>query len=385
MSQHRSPVQMKLVVAASLISALSGTKLQTSEAETAARSLAWESLELEQAYEAHLKKYNLQKASEKSLHHAKLAAFSRYRVKVATHNRNPDRSWDAEVNHFADYTPSEFQRSLGYRRMGQWWNTSRPELLQTETRASSIDWASTTAAGKHILDQGACGSCWAVAATGALEMHAEIKHKRFKALSYKELVDCAPNPKHCGGTGGCEGSTGELAYEYIKMFGLSAYETYTGNPEQTQTCRKNARSAVAQARSFVSLPVNKLEPLMDALQVGPVVVSVDAEPWSMYDRGIFDGCSRDATINHAVLLVGYGSSGNRDYWKVRNSWGRTWGESGYIRVKRHASDSGGDGYCGTDYDPKQGVGCDNGPKTIPVCGMCGILSDSCYPTDVSLS
>merc|ERR1712232_1310594 len=131
----------------------------------------------------------------------------------------------------------------------------------------------------------------------------------------------------------------------------------------------------------VQLPFNELMPLMKAVAVeGPVVVSVSAFRWFHYDRGIYDGCGRNAVIDHAVLMVGYGKSGAHPYWKIRNSWGKEWGEHGYIRLLRHESDS--DGYCGIDHNPSVGSGCDDGPKSVPVCGMCGVLSDSSYPTDV---
>ncbi|CAE7773499.1 VCATH [Symbiodinium sp. CCMP2592] len=130
---------------------------------------------------------------------------------------------------------------------------------------------------------------------------------------------------------------------------------------------------------------NQLLPLLTTLsEKGPAVVSVDAEAWTIYDGGIFNGCQKDATINHAVLLVGYGQDKQpgQKYWLIRNSWGADWGEEGYMRLLRHDGDEsngGHNGFCGTDYDPKVGVGCRGGPSSLPVCGMCGILSDSSYP------
>ena len=100
----------------------------------------------------------------------------------------------------------------------------------------------------------------------------------------------------------------------------------------------------------------------------------------MYEEGVYDGrCGTD--IDHAVQLVGYGTDGGKDYWLVRNSWGDDWGEDGYIRIRRF-----GDGKepCGTDRRPQDGTGCSGGPKTVEVCGRCGILSDSAYPTGAFL-
>ena len=100
----------------------------------------------------------------------------------------------------------------------------------------------------------------------------------------------------------------------------------------------------------------------------------------MYEEGVYDGkCGTD--IDHAVQLVGYGTDGGKDYWLVRNSWGDDWGEDGYIRIRRF-----GDGKepCGTDRRPQDGTGCSGGPKTVEVCGSCGILSDSAYPTGAFL-
>ena len=115
-----------------------------------------------------------------------------------------------------------------------------------------------------------------------------------------------------------------------------------------------------------------------------MAVSVAADQWSFYESGIFDGdgdCGY--VINHAVTAVGYGTDKNgNNYWIVRNSWGESWGENGYIRVAREKSAA--EVKCGIDKDPSSGSGCEGGPSEIKVCGVCGILSDSSYPVGANI-
>lgn len=83
--------------------------------------------------------------------------------------------------------------------------------------------------------------------------------------------------------------------------------------------------------------------------VGPIAISVDASSWHAYDVGIFDGCNQaNPDINHVVVLVGYGEENGQKYWLVRNSWSASWGEKGYIRIKRDENDESN---CGVDTSP----------------------------------
>lgn len=206
-------------------------------------------------------------------------------------------------------------------------------------------------------------------------MQAELKTGNATQLAYQQLVDCVPNPNHCGGTGGCQGATAELAFEYVQKHGLSKDGAYAdGGSCQTA-------HPVASVQGWHRLPVNEAQPLLTAVSEGPVVISVDGSQWFGYDSGIFDGCPKDVIVNHAVLAIGFGKEEGKKFWLIRNSWGHGWGEKGHIRIHRHEVN---ENYCGVDKDPKEGVGCDGGPAEIPVCGMCGILSDSSHPVGTAV-
>ena len=116
--------------------------------------------------------------------------------------------------------------------------------------------------------------------------------------------------------------------------------------------------------------------------VGPIAVSVDASNWHSYESGVFAGCNQqNPDVDHAVTLVGYGEENGQKYWLVRNSWGTSWGENGYIKLEKFGE---GKEPCGTDTAPESGFVCEGGPSTITVCGTSGMLSGSSYPTGAKL-
>jgi len=133
---------------------------------------------------------------------------------------------------------------------------------------------------------------------------------------------------------------------------------------------------------FHKLATNKLADVMLSLyNAGPAVVSISAgNGWGMYDSGVYDGCRAGDTINHAVVLIGYGKDKKSDlkYWHLQNSWGTDWGEGGFMRMGR-LDNQDEEANCGWDLEPLLGSGCEGGPPKVWTCGACGILFDAVVP------
>jgi cathepsin L len=308
--------------------------------------------------------------------------FSERLREILDHNADETKSWKLTVNRFTDHTQEELNSFLGLNKaqlvQRKSLVTSKPDFpkVNVSDLPTEVDWRRKGVI-TAVKDQGQCGSCWAFASTESIESAWALATGKLLELSPQNILDCTPNPNHCGGTGGCGGATGELAFDMVKQYGISLesvypYRSYNGNDFP---CSRKATAA--SITGYVNLPENEYDPIMNALaNVGPMAISVDAASWFAYGGGVYDGCNQvNPDLDHLVQLVGYGSDSKLgDYWLVRNSWSDSWGEDGYIRLRRSS-----DLRCGTDSKPQDGDGCDGGPPTIKVCGTCGILYDAVYP------
>ncbi|EGD74032.1 hypothetical protein PTSG_05727 [Salpingoeca rosetta] len=319
-------------------------------------------------------------------HDFRRQVFERTLASVKAHNSDPTKTWKQGINHMSDWTDGEFKRLLGYDK-GIGYSLHRPTPpgfkanVDVNGLPDSVDWRT-----KHVVtavkDQGQCGSCWSFGSAETLESHVAVQTGTLEVLSEQNILDCTPNPEECGGTGGCQGGTAEIAYEHMaKHGGLQTEWTYPYLSwyGDNYKCHFKEKMSVVNVTGYVKLPSNQYEPLMDAIaNKGPISISVEAVAWKNYESGIFDGCNQtNPDIDHAVQLVGYGDDNSQGYWLVRNSWTPHWGESGYIRIRRTANEGG---RCGMDITPQDGSGCKGGPDKVKVCGTCGILFDNVYPT-----
>jgi len=257
-------------------------------------------------------------------------------------------------------------------------------MVHTNSPPSSFDWRDARPnVVTAVKNQGSCGSCWAFASSAVMESVIAIDTGVLFDLSPQQITSCTPNPDECGGSGGCTGATAQLAFNYTIQSGITSQWTYpytSGSNGDSGSCNplQGTKTPVAGITSYVQLPQNDAAALLSAVLVSPVAVSVAASDWGLYSSGIFDMCDLEhPIINHAVVLMGYGIENGHEYWLIRNSWSPTWGENGYIRLARYPEEEP----CGVDNKPLDGYSCkSNPPASIVACGMCGILSDSSYPS-----
>merc|ERR1719453_1853472 len=284
---------------------------------------------------------------------------------IMSHNERADEhGFTVGINQFADMTRTEFKKTmLTYQAERKQANPVK--IFDTTNLADSVDWT-TKGAVTPVKNQGQCGSCWAFSTTGSVEGAYQIATGKLLSFSEQELVDCAGSY----GNQGCNGGLMDNGFKYLEAKG-DALESKYAYTAKTGTCssQKSADPALAKGSvtSFNDVTSDSASQLMAAVSKGPVSVAIEADQsgFQFYKSGVFSGTC-GTNLDHGVLVVGYGTDSGKDYWKVKNSWGTTWGQEGYIMLAKGAKNA----TTGRRLLGGGGAGKD---------GECGLLKQPSYP------
>jgi len=247
-------------------------------------------------------------------------------------------TYRVKMNKYGDLTNREFVAMLnGYNKTGEMVKQSGSRFLKPSNVKipDSVDWR-TQGYVTPIKDQGQCGSCWAFSAVASLEGQHFKAATKLVSLSEQNLVDCSRKY----GNMGCDGGLMDQAFAYIKdNKGIDTEDSYPYHAVD-QKCKFNPATVGATDTGFVDISSGDEDALTNAIAtIGPISVAIDAsqDSFQFYSDGIYsdDYCSSE-DLDHGVTAVGYGSLGqDQDYYIVKNSWGTSWGNQGYILMARN--------------------------------------------------
>jgi len=212
----------------------------------------------------------------------------------------------------------------------------------------TINWADKGVV-TPVKNQGQCGSCWSFSATGAMECDYAIKNGQLRSLSEQQLVDCSGSY----GNYGCNGGWYYSAWNYAMAEGGLCTESAYPYTARDGSCKASTCGTKYNAPTkYTQIKADDESALQSAVNSGCVSVAIQANQFAFqyYSGGVLEGgCGTQ--IDHAVLVTGYGTGSQGDYWIVKNSWGTGWGEAGYVYICKDCNQNGAEGECGIDMYP----------------------------------
>lgn len=256
------------------------------------------------------------------------------------------------MNEFGDLTSHEFASSyIGGYVPRQWRRTEDVAAAAATTagnctQAAEVDWSKKGAV-TPIKTQGTCGSCWAFSTTGVVEGINAINKKQLISLSDQQLIDCSGSV----GNQGCNGGSMDASFTWIAQTGGLCSEAAYPYVGQDGTCKKTCTRLVTVS-SYTDVPPKSDAALACAVQQQPVSIAVegDQSAFQLYSGGVLTAqCGTE--LSHSALAVGFGELGGVRYFKVKNSWGASWGMAGYVLIARGEQYNAGAGQCGIYLQP----------------------------------
>ena len=260
---------------------------------------------------------------------------------IKLHN-NSNATWTLGHNHMSDWTHEERKSLNGYRTQLRTWDREYNPVWLEPSNSDGVNWVERGAV-TDPKNQGSCGSCWAFSTVAALEGAHFIATGTLESFSEQEFVSCDYGlTKNLG----CNGGLMDKAFEWAKTTAIptEADYPYTAGTGTRGSCDKTkAEGASLLVSTYTDVPVNDADQLKAALDKQPVSVAIEADKlaFQMYTSGVLTGTSCGTNLDHGVTAVGYGTEDGVEYFLVKNSWGASWGDGGYVKIGVESEDAAG--------------------------------------------
>ncbi len=257
---------------------------------------------------------------------------------IEKHNEQ-DHGFKLGLNQFADIDKSHLTQQSHYNHRLAERNFFAPTECEEDINLPpSVDWRPKGVV-TPVKNQQQCGSCWAFSATGSMEGQHALKTGKLVSLSESQIVDCDSQDAGCGG------GWIDDAFKYvIASKGIEPEKDYPYVPLD-EPCTYNATEEAATFSNYQNVKGGEAGLKKAVATVGPISVAIDASQpdFQFYKSGVYYNPDCSTTmLDHGVLAVGYGTTQNgTDYWVVKNSWGETWGNQGYIWMARNKNNNCG--------------------------------------------
>ena len=276
----------------------------------------------------------------------RLIEFSKMNQAINRFSSKPHTSWVTH-NRFSDWTQAERDFLLGYHQ--NYREFRRQGYYPSSIPLKPINWVEKGAV-SPVQNQHICGSDWAFAAIGLVEANHFFETGNLHDLSEQQLIDCT----QIYGNKGCLGGAIDGALRYAQDHGVMLERDYPYKGLTREGCMANWGMDTVRIADYVDVPSMNPEQLARAVQKGPVAVAIqgDSMVYMQYAGGIItdESCFESKEVNHSVLVVGYGQENGMEYFLVKNSWGETWGDKGFVKIGLQTAE----GICGIQTAPVQG-------------------------------
>jgi len=258
---------------------------------------------------------------------------------VEAFNADPTNTHKLTTNFMSTWTAEERKKLNGYKHIT---GTQKNIKVLEEKYDDDVNWV-TKGAVTDVKNQGQCGSCWAFSTTGSVEGAHFLAGNDLVALSEQQLVDCDHTDD------GCSGGLMDYAFKYLEKNGLMTEAQYPYIAKRHSIfdrCRTKEDEMKVKVTSYSDVTPKSLTQMKAAVTKQPVSIAIEADKsaFQLYHTGVITGDKCGTHLDHGVLAVGYGTQDGEDYFLVKNSWGASWGDHGYVKI-------GSDNVCGMLQQP----------------------------------